>query len=73
MAASILMTRQEVIHISAAINLGFLYLLGKVRTSSIHKNTLGVRVRNVKMDFNIYGTWCRVTFEKLMIMIFIFG
>ena len=35
MAVSILMTRQEVIHISAAINLGFLDLLGKVSITSI--------------------------------------
>ena len=27
---------------------------------------LGVQVRNMKMVFNIYGTWRRVTFEKLM-------
>ena len=27
---------------------------------------LGVKVRNTKMDLNIYGTWRQVTFEKLM-------
>ena len=32
---------------------------------SIHI-TLGIKVRNMKMDLNIYGTWRRVTFEKLM-------
>ena len=40
MAVSILMTRQEVIHISAAINLGFLDLLGKVSVQvALHTNT----------------------------------
>ena len=37
---------------------------------------LGVQVRNMKMVFNIYGTWRRVTFEKLMLKIydfFLFG
>ena len=38
--------------------------------------TLGVKVRNMKMDLNIYGTWHWVTFEKLMMKIydfFLFG
>ena len=30
---------------------------------------LGIQIRNMKMVFNIYGTWCRVTFEKLMMKI----
>ena len=36
---------------------------------------LGVKVRNMKMDFNIYGTWRWVMFEKLMMKIydFLFG
>ena len=33
---------------------------------------LGVKVRNMKMVFNIYGTWCRVTFEKLIMKIYLF-
>ena len=33
---------------------------------------LGVKVRNMKMDFNIYGTWRQVTFEKLMMKIYDF-
>ena len=33
---------------------------------------LGVNVRNMKMDLNIYGTWHRVTFEKLMMQIYDF-
>ena len=33
---------------------------------------LGVQVRNVKMVFNIYGTWRRVTFEKLKMKIYNF-
>ena len=28
--------------------------------------TLGIQVRNMKMVFKFYGTWRRVTFEKLM-------
>ena len=35
-------------------------------------STLGVQVRNMKMVFNIYGTWCWVTFEKLMMKIYDF-
>ena len=38
--------------------------------------TIGVKVRNMKMNLNIYGTWRRVTFEKLMMKIydfFLFG
>ena len=31
---------------------------------------LGVKVRNTKMDLNIYGTWRRVTFEKLVMKLF---
>ena len=27
---------------------------------------LGIQILNMKMVFNIYGTWRRVTFEKLM-------
>ena len=34
--------------------------------------TLGVNVWNMKMDLNIYGTWRRVTFEKLMMKIYDF-
>ena len=34
--------------------------------------TLGVKVRNMKMDLNIYGTWRRVTFGKLMMKIYDF-
>ena len=33
---------------------------------------LGVKVRNMKMDLNINGTWRRVTFEKLMMKIYDF-
>ena len=31
---------------------------------------LGIQIRNMKMVFNIYGTWRRVRFEKLMIKIY---
>ena len=31
--------------------------------------SLGVKVRNTKVDLNIYGTWRRVMFEKLMMKI----
>ena len=34
--------------------------------------SLGVKVRNTKMDSNIYGTWRWVTFEKLMMKIYDF-
>ena len=30
---------------------------------------LGIQIGNMKMVFNIYGTWRRVTFEKLMMKI----
>ena len=30
---------------------------------------LGIQIRNMKMVFNIYGTWRWVTFEKLMMKI----
>ena len=33
---------------------------------------LGIQIRNMKMVFNIYGTWHRVTFEKLMMKIYDF-
>ena len=33
---------------------------------------VGIQVRNMKMVFNIYGTWRRVTFEKLMMKIYDF-
>ena len=38
--------------------------------------TLEIQIRNMKMVFNIYGTWRRITFEKLMMKIydfFLFG
>ena len=31
--------------------------------------TVGIQLRNMKMDLNIYGTWRQVTFEKLMMKI----
>ena len=33
---------------------------------------LGIQIRNMKMVFNIHGTWRRVIFEKLMMMIYDF-
>ena len=33
---------------------------------------LGVNIRNMKIDFNIYGTWRLVMFEKLMMKIYDF-
>ena len=33
---------------------------------------LGIQIRKVKMVFNIYGTWCPVMFEKLMMKIYDF-
>ena len=35
-------------------------------------NTLGIQIRNMKMVFNIYGTWRQVMFEKLMMKIYEF-
>ena len=34
---------------------------------------LGIQIRNMKMVFNIYGTWRRVTFEKLMMKMYDFS
>ena len=31
---------------------------------------LGIQIRNMKMVFNIYGTWRQVAFEKLMMKIY---
>ena len=36
------------------------------------KNSLGIQIQNIKMVFNIYGTWRWVTFEKLMMKIYDF-
>ena len=33
---------------------------------------LGIQIRNIKMVFNIYGTWRWVMFEKLMMKIYDF-
>ena len=33
---------------------------------------VGIQIRNMKMVFNIYGTWRWVTFEKLMMKIYVF-
>ena len=38
----------------------------------LKSSALGVKVRNIKMDLNIYGTWRQVTFEKLMMKIYDF-
>ena len=38
--------------------------------------TIGIQIRNMKMGFNIYGTWRWVMFEKIMMKIydfFLFG
>ena len=32
----------------------------------------GIQIRNMKMVFNIYGTWCQVTLEKQMMKIYDF-
>ena len=47
----------------------------KNRDKSALLPILGIQIRNMKMDLNIYGTWRRVTFEKLMMKIydFLFG
>ena len=37
-----------------------------------HRYVVGIQIRNMKMVFNIYGTWHRVTFEKLMMKIYDF-
>ena len=34
--------------------------------------TLGIQIRNMKMVFNMHGTWRWVTFEKLMMKIYDF-
>ena len=39
---------------------------------SAPKSRLGIQIRNMKMYLNIYGTWRRVTFEKLMMKIYDF-
>ena len=33
---------------------------------------LGIQIRNMKMGFNIYGTWRWVTFEKLLMKVYDF-
>ena len=33
---------------------------------------LGIQIRNMKMVFNIYGTWRWIMFEKLMMKIYDF-
>ena len=52
-------------------------LFGSSRSWTIQhrKVQFRIQIRNMKMDFNIYGTWHRVTFEKLMMKIydFLFG
>ena len=57
--------RQEFfkLHLPGSISL-LLYKL-----STYYLLHVGVEVRNTKMDLNIYGTWCRVMFEKLMMKI----
>ena len=36
------------------------------KTQTTLLSMLGIQIRNMKMVFNIYGTWRRVTFEKLI-------
>ena len=36
----------------------------------LNKFRLGIQIRNMKMVFNIYGTWRWVTFEKFIIFLF---
>ena len=43
------------------------WLNGNSASAQLMLCTIGVKVRNTKMDLNIYGNWCQVTFEKLMI------
>ena len=38
----------------------------QVKQGFIRVGILGIQIRNMKMDLNIYGTWRRVMFEKLM-------
>ena len=49
------------------------YSINKTKDRIFFKHTdipnLGVKVRNMKMDFNIYGTWRLVMFEKLMMKV----
>ena len=33
---------------------------------------IGIQIRNMKMDFNIYGTWRWGTFEKIIMKIYEF-
>ena len=52
----------------SVLNMAFVY--------KIVNSRLGIQIRNMKMVFNIFGTWCRVMFEKLMMKIydfFLFG
>ena len=44
----------------------------EVGQSNTERYNLGIQIRNMKMDFNIYGTWRRVKFEKLMMKIYEF-
>ena len=37
-----------------------------------HTSSVGIQIQNMKMVFNIYGTWSRVMFEKLMMKIYDF-
>ena len=48
------------------------YIWHQLRPSEMSETamyTLGIQIRNMKMVFNIYGTWRWVAFEKLMMKI----
>ena len=47
------------------VSASFTFLL-----SIIFLRKLGIQIRNMKMVFNFYCTWCWVTFEKLMMKIY---
>ena len=44
----------------------------QVNMYKIPTSTLGIQIRNMKMVFKFYGTWRWVTFEKLMMKIYVF-
>ena len=48
------------------------HIFGQSSSSCTYRYLVGIQVQNMKMDFNIYGTWHPVTFEKLMMKIYDF-
>ena len=53
-------------------NTYFSITYAKVSKSIGYAKQLGIQIRNMKRGFNIYGTWRWVTFEKLVMKIYVF-